>query len=146
MHVVLDCLLELLQLVSNVVLAVVQGLLHFLELDLGVYLATANENQTISLVVGLAALALRIAPSVKRLHDRDKSGSWLWLYFGLPQVVVVLATFGSVGDATIGLLSLVVLALLIAVIVDLGALAGTPGPNRFGPDPLSDRPPGGSRT
>lgn len=115
-----------------------------LSLDLGVYLATANENQTISLVVGLVALALRIAPSVKRLHDRDKSGSWLWLYFGSPQVVVVLATFGPVGDPTIGVLSLVVLALVVAVIVDLGVLAGTPGPNRFGPDPLARRPPGGS--
>ena len=115
-------------------------------LDLGVYLATANENQTISLVVGLVALALRIAPSVKRLHDRNKSGSWLWLYFGLPQVVVVLAAFGPVGDPTIGLLSFVVLALLIAVIVDLGALAGTPGPNRFGRDPLADRSPGEPRT
>jgi uncharacterized membrane protein YhaH (DUF805 family) len=115
-------------------------------LDLGVYLATANwEDPTFSLVVGLVALALRIAPSIKRLHDRNKSGSWLWLYFGLPQLVVVLAAFSPVGDPTVGFLGLVVIALLIAVIVDLGALPGTQGDNRFGPDPLAGRPPGGSR-
>ena len=107
-------------------------------LDLGVYLATASwEDPTVSLVVGLVALALRIAPSIKRLHDRNKSGAWLWLYFGLPQVVVVLTLFSTAGDPTVGFLGLVVIAVLVAVIVDLGALVGTAGDNRYGPDPLA---------
>jgi uncharacterized membrane protein YhaH (DUF805 family) len=54
-----------------------------------------------------------IAVGVKRCHDRDRSGWWL-----LAHCVPVLGTLWS--------------------LVDLGFLRGTPGPNRFGPDPASD--------
>ena len=84
----------------------------------------------------LLAFALQIAPSAKRLHDRNKSGHWLWLYLGMPQVLVILAiSAGSSGPAALILMAL--LAIAIWVVVDLGLLPGTRGENRFGPDPAS---------
>ena len=65
---------------------------------------------------GLITLIPSIAVSVRRLHDRDMSG---WWYLG----VIV----GS-------LIPLLNFIIVIGFIV-LMALPGTPGPNRFGPDP-----------
>ena len=66
-------------------------------------------------VFGIAALVLSIwgglAGQVKRWHDRDKSG-WFVLVNFIPLV-------GA-----------------IWVLVEVGFLRGTAGPNRFGPDPL----------
>lgn len=52
-----------------------------------------------------------LAISVKRWHDRGKSGWWV-------------------------LINLIPLVGIVWTIVECGFLRGTPGPNRFGPDPL----------
>ncbi|WP_431283758.1 DUF805 domain-containing protein [Humitalea sp. 24SJ18S-53] len=62
------------------------------------------------IVVGLVNLWAGLAAQVKRWHDRDKSGWWV-------------------------LIALVPLIGQIWALVVVGFLAGTPGPNRFGPDP-----------
>ena len=67
-------------------------------------------------VYGLAVLLPSIAVTIRRLHDRDMSG---WWYLG-----IIIAS----------MIPLVGFLLSIAFIV-LMALPGTPGPNRFGPDP-----------
>jgi uncharacterized membrane protein YhaH (DUF805 family) len=69
------------------------------------------------LLSGIAALALflpGLAVSVRRLHDRDKSGWFILLHF-IPLVgfIILLIWF---------------------------CMRGTVGPNRFGPDPLSAVP------
>ena len=57
--------------------------------------------------------------TVKRLHDRDKSAWWVVLWWAI----------GSIGGAlTFGIASLVV---AIWMLVELGFLEGTPGPNRY---------------
>jgi len=56
---------------------------------------------------------INVAISVQRLHDRDKSGFWL--------IPMLLIPGGS-----------------IWMIIELGFLRGTPGPNRFGPPPGKD--------
>lgn len=68
------------------------------------------------LIYGLAVLIPSIAVTVRRLHDRDMSG---WWYLG--------AIIG-------GMIPFVGFLVSIAFLV-LMALPGTPGPNRFGPDP-----------
>ncbi|MDR3527367.1 MAG: DUF805 domain-containing protein [Rhizomicrobium sp.] len=86
---------------------------------------------------------------VKRLHDRNKSASWLLVFVALPWVldIVVLAT-GSVGGLPQGLfvgpVGIVrgvayVLVCLIGLwaFIELYFLRGTRGENRFGPDPLA---------
>lgn len=70
-------------------------------------------------LLGLFTLAIivpGIAVTVRRLHDRDMSG---WWYLG----VVIIGQVPYLG-------ALVNLGFLV-----LMCLPGTPGPNRFGPDP-----------
>lgn len=74
-----------------------------------------------------------IAVGIKRLHDRDKSGWWLLLFYLLPAVLSGIGT--ATGMETI--FSLASLAVSIWMIVELGFLRGTSGPNQYGPDPLA---------
>ena len=78
---------------------------------------TGNYNPELSVVLfsgifALVALIPAIIVYIKRFHDRDKSG-W-WVLIGLIPII------GS-----------------IWLLVELGFLKGTPGPNRFGP-PVTD--------
>lgn len=66
----------------------------------------------LGLVFGLAALYPSICVSIKRWHDRDKSGWWI-------------------------LIGLIPLIGWIWAFVENGCLKGTDGPNRFGADPLA---------
>ncbi len=65
---------------------------------------------------GLAVFIPSIAVSVRRLHDRDMSG-WWYLGFIVASMIPLIGVIAS-----------------IAFIVVM-ALPGTPGANRFGPDP-----------
>jgi uncharacterized membrane protein YhaH (DUF805 family) len=64
----------------------------------------------------LAVIIPSIAVGVRRLHDRDMSG---WWYLGF----IVLSMIPLVG---------IIASIAFIVIM---ALPGTPGPNRFGPEP-----------
>ena len=66
-------------------------------------------------IAGLALLIPSLAVAIKRYHDRNKSGWWILILF-IP---------------IIG---------LIWYVIELGFLPGTPGPNRYGPDPLGAEP------
>ena len=76
-----------------------------------------------------------LAASVKRLHDRDKSGWWIVPYFVIPGLY---GQFGSrLPDVDWMLpLSWGVVLLVIAGFVELFCLKGTRWTNRFGPNPL----------
>jgi uncharacterized membrane protein YhaH (DUF805 family) len=65
------------------------------------------------LIVHLLLVWPALAVSVKRWHDRDKSGAWV-------------------------LLNLLPVIGWIWALIDNGFLRGTSGPNRFGDDPLAD--------
>jgi uncharacterized membrane protein YhaH (DUF805 family) len=65
----------------------------------------------IGIVTYIVTLWPAIALNIKRWHDRDKSG-W-WILIGLIPIV------GT-----------------IWALIETGFLAGTAGPNRYGPDPL----------
>ena len=66
----------------------------------------------ISLVALLVMIYPAIVVNIKRFHDRDKSGWW-----------VLIALIPIIGA--------------IWLLIELGFLKGTPGPNRFGP-PVMD--------
>lgn len=68
------------------------------------------------LIWWLVILVPTIAVSVRRLHDRDMSG---WWYLGF-----IIASFIPYIGFVAGIAFLVIML-----------LPGTPGPNRFGPDP-----------
>ena len=84
-------------------------------------------------IVFIPVTVSAIAVAIKRLHDRDKSGWWVLLFYVLPGVL------GNIGPYT-GLdivVQLAGLALSIWALVELGFLRGTSGRNRYGPDPLA---------
>ena len=94
----------------------------------------------------IALIWLGLAISVKRLHDRDKSGWFLPVYWGLPMVLGALGFVAQLNDSS-GL-SLVCglgeFAIGIWMFIELGCLRGTPGTNRFGSDPLGSPVPAGT--
>lgn len=73
-----------------------------------------------------------LAVTVRRLHDRNMTG---WYLVGFIVMIAILSLIPLIGP-------LIVLVLEIAYIVIL-ALPGTPGENRYGPDPLAARAPEG---
>jgi len=105
-------------------------------------------------VMGILALILSLAffvvfiwaglaVAVKRLHDRDKAGWWLLVFYGVPLVFDILAVIVSppgtnAEPSAIGTIFLLAgFAIIIWFFVELYCLRGTVGDNRFGPDPLA---------
>ena len=75
---------------------------------------------------------------IKRLHDRDKSGWWIVLFYVVP---ALLGGAGSYLDDTMNtVLSIAGFGLSLWAFVELGCLRGTIGPNQYGPDPLAPTP------
>ncbi|AXK81139.1 DUF805 domain-containing protein [Pseudolabrys taiwanensis] len=83
-------------------------------------------------IIYIAAIVSGIAVGIKRLHDCDKSGWWLLLFYVAPGI---LSTAATNMDAPM-IVNLASLAVSIWGIVQLGFLRGTIGANRFGPDPI----------
>jgi uncharacterized membrane protein YhaH (DUF805 family) len=80
------------------------------------------------------------ATTIKRLHDRDKSGWWLILFLIVPALLNGLADRLNDESYVIlilsGSLAYAAFAFSAWGFVELLFLNGTNGPNRFGPDPL----------
>jgi uncharacterized membrane protein YhaH (DUF805 family) len=88
------------------------------------------------LIVYIPLLWIGLALGAKRLHDRNKSGWWLLVFWILPGVLQ------GIGDqiGTLGIVLMVAaFALSIWGLVEIGFLRGTVGPNQYGPDPLEGR-------
>lgn len=98
----------------------------------------------ISSLVGLLSIWPSLAGTIKRLHDRDRSGWWIGGYYLSSVVLVMLvAMMGAMnpGNFTAVVTPLVIggiimFAYFIWLLVETGFLRGTMGPNRYGPDPL----------
>jgi uncharacterized membrane protein YhaH (DUF805 family) len=80
-----------------------------------------------------------VAASIKRLHDRNRSGWWMLPFFAAPGL------YGQfedrLGDSyAAALVGLAVFVVSIWGYVEMCFLKGTSGPNRFGPDPLAPAP------
>jgi uncharacterized membrane protein YhaH (DUF805 family) len=93
----------------------------------------------IFVLVSIVGFVSGLALGVKRLHDRDKSGWWILVFYVLPEVLSGI-TQTSESSAVVGVGSLALIVLVIWAFIELGCLRGTPGPNRFGPDPLATAP------
>jgi uncharacterized membrane protein YhaH (DUF805 family) len=76
-------------------------------------------------------LWIGLALGAKRLHDRNKSGWWLLLFWFLP---AILQGAGEQIDGIGIVLTLAGLAISIWGLVEIGFLRGTVG--QYGPDPL----------
>lgn len=85
-----------------------------------------------------------LAVSLRRLHDRNKAWWWLLVFFALPNALDAagdqIAQSGLAGADYAGLGCRTACWLISAwAFVELTSLRGTPGPNRFGPDPLAHK-------
>ncbi|MCA6115515.1 DUF805 domain-containing protein [Bradyrhizobium sp. WSM 1738] len=93
----------------------------------------------IKLVGASLLLWVYLATSIKRLHDRDKSGWWMVPFFVLPGL------YNEFADRMPGyylplLLSLLGFILCIWGFVEMYCLKGSRKTNRFGADPLAPQP------
>ena len=78
--------------------------------------------------------------SVKRLHDRDKSGWWIVPFFVLPGLYKQLAEWLPDNFYFVMLLALIVFVFCIWGFVEMYFLKGSRKTNRFGADPLAPVP------
>jgi uncharacterized membrane protein YhaH (DUF805 family) len=93
----------------------------------------------IGFILFVAGTWSSLAVGVKRLHDRDKSGWWILLFWLGPGFLGGWQTAApDLGGGLI--LSLAATAIAIWAFVELGCLRGTPGPNQYGPDSLGNPP------
>ena len=119
-------------LVAYIVVSIVDDIIGTGEMILGVY-------GPLTVLLWLATLVPSIAVGVRRLHDTNRSGWWILL----PIVPYCLALFlggaaiagGSMAGAGIaGIFLMIGVACAIALLVFM-VLPGTPGDNRYGPNP-----------
>jgi uncharacterized membrane protein YhaH (DUF805 family) len=103
----------------------------------------------VSLVLFIIFLYPSAAIAIKRRHDRNNNGLDVWVYFGLTVVVQLINALGigmstmDVGGTAIPVPGPIITGLgvilgiyAIYLLVVLGFLKGTAGPNNYGPDPL----------
>ncbi|MBI5260190.1 MAG: DUF805 domain-containing protein [Bradyrhizobium sp.] len=87
------------------------------------------------LILSVLFLWVYFATSIKRLHDRDKSGWWIAAYFVFPALYQQFAD--RLPDSWLDLpLALAAVMLSFWGFIEMACLRGTPRTNRFGPDPL----------
>ena len=87
------------------------------------------------IIVIVVLMVSAVAITIRRLHDRGKSGWWALVFIFVPGL---LQGIGSrLGDPVpMMILSLAGVAVSIWALVELGFLRGTDGDNAYGPDPL----------
>ena len=93
-------------------------------------------------LIFIALLYFTYAVCAKRFQDRDKPATMAAYGLGALLLTNLLAALGLTGTpqqfSAIGwVCALINLGVLLWFVIELGILKGTPGPNRFGGDPLA---------
>ena len=102
--------------------------------------------QAINGMLGIVIFISSLAVGTKRLHDRNKSGWYLVLFYIVPSILLVAGiAVGTIMEDSIMIAAIVGLAAAVIGVwafVELGCLRGTIGANRYGPDPIGSPPAG----
>jgi uncharacterized membrane protein YhaH (DUF805 family) len=131
-------------LVLNWILGMIMGTGGMMDLSQALDPATMQKMAWQGLIVGLITAYPYLALSIKRRHDRDNNGYdaagliALSLVFNLLQALGIVSGMAAMNGG-FGLGSIIGLLLAvygIYMLVQLGFLKGTAGPNSYGPDPL----------
>jgi uncharacterized membrane protein YhaH (DUF805 family) len=112
--------------------------------EIAIWLATQQINdERVSAVTDLVILYPQFAVCAKRGHDRNTPTWVIGLFFALSAAFDLLLLGGWITSASLEQKSMLAAAILVPIgvfalvlIIDLGFRRGTPGPNRYGPDPL----------
>jgi len=110
---------------------------------LGHFLAERIEGDKLNAIVDLAFAYPEFAIAAKRGRDRNMP---IWvpgIFFAAGILLDLLTVLGRAGteDAPSALALLVAVPFTVlgfGLIIELGFRKGTPGPNRYGPDPLAE--------
>jgi uncharacterized membrane protein YhaH (DUF805 family) len=99
------------------------------------------------LLAGIGYLGMIVSGifvAIKRLHDRNKPGWWVAIFYVIPMILSGASAYMTyeAGEQTsiAMLISLIGLAISLWAFVELGCLRGTVGPNQYGPDPIAPQP------
>jgi uncharacterized membrane protein YhaH (DUF805 family) len=125
-------------LITNIAIGVITTPLILLALGMAGELAPVMAGEPPSTLFNLACaiptILFGLAIGAKRLHDRDKSAWWLVVLYAIPQILSTASNWME--GVGFFILSLINMAIIVWAFVELVCLRGTPGPNRYGPDPL----------
>ncbi|MBX9825263.1 MAG: DUF805 domain-containing protein [Xanthobacteraceae bacterium] len=91
----------------------------------------------VNAIVSLLIAAAGILIGIKRLHDRNKSGWWILLFYVAPFVMLSIGYAAGTDSLPSNILGLLALAIYLWSLIELGCLRGTIGQNKYGPDPLA---------
>jgi uncharacterized membrane protein YhaH (DUF805 family) len=107
-------------------------------------------SSSMSVMLGAALIAYipliisGVAVGIKRLHDRNKSGWWLLVFYFGPLAMNMFSYYVLGGEDDGGLPNQVLIYVSFAIniwaLVELGCLRGTIGGNQYGGDPLAPQP------
>ncbi len=95
----------------------------------------------IDFAIELVTLYPMAAITVKRLHDRNQPGIYAVWLIGPMTIATFTNLFGLTGDPKNltwldWVLALCMIVVVLASVFELGFRPGTPGENRYGPNPL----------
>lgn len=119
---------------------IVASLIAAVIVALTIAVAQAGGPGFLAFIPWFPLLVGSIIVGIRRLHDRDRSGWWYALYVFGPLAIGGLGEpmlqFNERGPRLVGAGLMLLSAMLwLLVLIELGFLRGTSGPNRFGPAP-----------
>ena len=123
--------------IAGLIFAVIYAVMAILDYVTDQNVVFQAFNSMLSIVILIAGIAV----GVKRLHDRNKSGWYLLLFYFVPGTLAALSVLIGefVEDSSIiaTVLALLAFALIVWAVIELGCLRGTIGVNQYGPDPVA---------
>ena len=113
-----------------------------LSIPLGLLDKALSTRDILETILNLVLLVPWLAVTVRRLHDTNRGGGWLFVFTAVIALIALVGAgaFGLTSASTaIGYTGLIIIVLLILVVavtfLVFMVLPGTDGPNNYGPDP-----------
>lgn len=104
-----------------------------------------SSPQALVWIAAIPMIWINMATTAKRLHDRNRSGWWAlavvvvnrlsYFYYGAFFGLSFGVDIPITGEMLLVMLAIALSLLQTWIVIELFFLAGTDGPNRFGPDP-----------
>jgi uncharacterized membrane protein YhaH (DUF805 family) len=110
----------------------------------------SSQWESLHWVVAITMIWINTATTVKRLHDRNRSGWWAvaifivnrltYVYYGLFFGLYFGVDISIAEELLLVMLAVALSLLQTGVVIELFFMMGTDGANRFGPDPTRTAP------